>query len=168
MGTMKPPDGLPHTFGKFFAFDKGQCTAPDCGAFFEKYGYPVGCQRQVDNTYENGMWYSLPGACPLTPLPAKDPGCLEQQPGGRCSSPTGEKTCTWTYEDAGHVDIAELEGISDYDSFCWSGGSELSLAFWEGRGNPDKSAERVRQVKRLFKTKYPLDEELSDPMCDWT
>lgn len=169
--TIHPPKHLPHSFGKFFAFDKGQCTAPDCGDFFGQYGYPVGCQRQVDTIYAAvapATWYSLPGVCPLNTLPAKDAACALEQPGGRCLSPNGDRTCTWAYEDAGHISLAELEGIQDYNSFCASGGNELAVGFWEGLGDPDKSAERVRQAALLFSKTYPNAPELPDPMCDWT
>jgi len=168
--TIKPPENLPHSFGKFFAFDKGQCTAPDCQDFFDKYGYPVGCQRQQDTIYEpNPLWYALPGACPMHPLPAKDAQCLQAQPGGRCLAPNGEKTCTWTYEEAGEIDIAELEGIQeDYMNFCFGGGNELTTAFWEGQGNKELSAGRVKKAKEMFEKKYPSMEDLPDPFCDWT
>lgn len=33
--------------------------------------------------------------------------------------PNGNGTCTWNYEDAGEIDLNELVGIEDYESWRW-------------------------------------------------
>lgn len=167
--TVHSPPELSHSFGSFFAFDRGKCTAPGCLDFFNKYGFVVGCQNQTGTPYgPSAVWYSLPGACPLVDFKSKPPSCLVAQPGGRCPAPTGEKTCAWSYVDAGSISIAELEGIPDYKGFCASGGNEYVLGFWDGRGSPTFSQDRIRKAQDLFKSKYPgMPHDLPKPVCDW-
>jgi len=187
---MRPPKPLFDAgmkFGVRFAFDIGRCTGPwYCGQMFQKYGYFVGCNKLGDfpypdfpTSYAKGIWYSLPGACPLKYLHRKDDRCTASQPGGRCSGvPTGTGTCTYDLEEAGEIDLDELLDIDDYDEFLTGGSREydpltdkgVGLSFWNGINDTNASALRVQKASALFSKKYPddpEDEDMPSPECDF-
>lgn len=174
-------------FGVRYAFDVGMCTGPwYCGQMFQKYGYFVGCNKLGDFPfptfpvyYPNGTWYSLPGPCPLKRFTDHSDQCKQEQPGGRCQgTPTGTGTCTYDLEEAGEIDIDELEGIDDYDDFVSSGNREYDpfqdkgtgLSFWNNVNDTAANAARVKKASDLFQEKYPdmpEDKDMPSPPCDF-
>ncbi|CAJ1349480.1 unnamed protein product [Effrenium voratum] len=166
--TVKTPHHFQHNFSRFFAFDKGMCTTPTCAEEYAKNGFTVGCQYQQSSDYQGAVWYSLPGKCPVTPLVGKNAACGAAMPGGRCDRVTGERNCTWSADFAGQLDIAELEGVSNWTHFCLHHGNEYVLPFWSGRGHKEHMQTRLRKVQKLFESKYPkLPSQLEEPLCDW-
>lgn len=98
-------------------------------------------------------------------------------PGGRCKKATGKSDCTYSVEEAGHVLLDELLGISDYASWCRDGHYKeydqrldrgTGTHFWDGRQDATKCAARMAAVQALFKHHYPkLPEILHAPPCDF-
>lgn len=195
-------------FGARMAFDAGKNT----GAFgmtkgYESYGYVVGCNvlghgpyptcpsKQGDKEHfcpmmygEHAAWYSLPGQCPSQGYSSKSSSCKKQEPGGYCGgTPTGTGSCTWTYENAGEVDLDWLVGIkprfkNHYD-FCKHGCLEYAkfdrhyrdkgkcgIKFWDNQRDGEANQQRIRRLDQAFKRKYPdlpSDKELPAPLCDF-
>mmetsp|Transcript_4654 Transcript_4654/g.10279 ORF Transcript_4654/g.10279 Transcript_4654/m.10279 type:complete len:306 (+) Transcript_4654:43-960(+) len=164
-------------FGPFLAFDHGQCTVPNATTnYFDKYGYYVGCQTQHGKSYPgNVYWYSLPGPCPAEKLEEKSWWCKVTHPGGQCGQPDGGSSCTWHVDSAGEISLNELSGIADYDKFCSEHKREfvvesdkgVGLDFWNGLNDAAQNEKRVEAAKKLFLTKYPEQEDLATPPCEW-
>eukprot|EP00434_Breviolum_minutum_P012692 symbB.v1.2.011190.t1/scaffold714.1/size170141/7 len=153
---------------------------------YSAYGYNVGCNKLGEYPfpmdpvyYPNAVWYTLPGLCPNNLYYNKDKACQAVQPGGYCPGmvPNGNGTCTWNYEEAGEIDLNELVGIKDYNSWRWSHreydpeeDKGISFSWWDGIDNVTANAERVRQAVKLFNTRYPdlpSVEDLQNPPCDF-
>eukprot|EP00405_Crypthecodinium_cohnii_P039032 CAMPEP_0206536638 /NCGR_PEP_ID=MMETSP0325_2-20121206/6874_1 /ASSEMBLY_ACC=CAM_ASM_000347 /TAXON_ID=2866 /ORGANISM="Crypthecodinium cohnii, Strain Seligo" /LENGTH=753 /DNA_ID=CAMNT_0054033899 /DNA_START=11 /DNA_END=2272 /DNA_ORIENTATION=+ len=153
-------------FGIRYAYDQGQCAGrcfegnkctgeADCALQFNKYGYFVGCNRFVDQypfpsgyiSAPGGVWYSVPLA-------------------GRCAgNVTGQKDCTWSYEMAGELTLAELETAYPGNDNCCD---NRCTDFWRDQYNIGLMGWRVEQVKKLFAEKYPdMPGNLVDPPCDF-
>jgi len=196
-------------FGTRVAFDSGKNTgswipAKDMGRNYEKYGYNVGCnilgkgpyplcpsaQGNSEGfcpiAYPNAIWYSLPGSCPSQDIHSKSSQCQRDQPGGYCKgAPTGQGNCTWTYEEAGEVDIDELVGIKQaygsHSEFCrkgcleyvkygWGRDKGKCISWWNSRFDVSKNQWRMDQVDRAFLSKYPempSEKDLPVPPCDF-
>eukprot|EP00440_Ansanella_granifera_P058743 gb/GFBE01063671.1/.p1 GENE.gb/GFBE01063671.1/~~gb/GFBE01063671.1/.p1 ORF type:complete len:294 (+),score=35.53 gb/GFBE01063671.1/:1-882(+) len=152
------------------------------------YGYHVGCNNLGEYPfpmdpvyYPNAIWYSLPGICPGELFYDKDANnCQASRPGGYCPGiePTGNGTCTWNYEPAGEIDLNELVGIQDYDTWRYSGHREydpeldkgIKFSWWNGINSTTANAERVKQAKELFDQKYPDSasvDSMAPPVCDF-
>jgi len=169
----------PHAhFGPYVAFDKGQCTVPNCPEIWGKYGYVVGCQNQGTSVahYPHAIWYSVPGRCPSQDFRNKSASCIQQEHGGQCKTPNGFSNCTWHVEDAGVVHLHDLSGIYNYSFRCNEGYREYNPAtdqgvgtsFWNGKQDTASCAYRIDLLQRLFKTRYPnIPEALAEPDCDW-
>eukprot|EP00429_Kryptoperidinium_foliaceum_P019836 CAMPEP_0176037966 /NCGR_PEP_ID=MMETSP0120_2-20121206/18812_1 /TAXON_ID=160619 /ORGANISM="Kryptoperidinium foliaceum, Strain CCMP 1326" /LENGTH=462 /DNA_ID=CAMNT_0017371357 /DNA_START=77 /DNA_END=1465 /DNA_ORIENTATION=- len=178
-------------FGIRYAYDSGQCTGPwPCDDQFAKYGYFVGCNNLSSGfpfpdfpVYYSGAWYSLPGSCGENIYFEKTQDCSEDQPGGHCpnnTDPTGQGTCTYSYEKAGEIFLDELEGLkTSYQEFKNDGGEEynketdvgVNMDFWNFLNNTEANAKRVKAADALFKRKYPdmpSDEEMPPPPCDFS
>mmetsp|Transcript_83073 Transcript_83073/g.178062 ORF Transcript_83073/g.178062 Transcript_83073/m.178062 type:complete len:294 (+) Transcript_83073:50-931(+) len=153
-------------FGARFAFDFGKCMGrcfsnnlctghEDCEYHYAKFGYNPGCNnfwdRSVYPDYEtsapNGIWYSFP---------------LE----GRCAHPTGADNCTWNYEEAGEITLAELEQSIGGNGNCCNG---ICSGFWDGVLQPAKTQWRTQLALDMFARKYPTEEawKLPEPVCDF-
>mmetsp|Transcript_41645 Transcript_41645/g.90756 ORF Transcript_41645/g.90756 Transcript_41645/m.90756 type:complete len:962 (+) Transcript_41645:71-2956(+) len=161
-------------FGAFVAYDAGKCTSPLCKDIYKQYGFIVGCQAcdpQVANYLakgqtiwncelgedkcRSGLWYSLPGPCPLMGfdngdikasgkmdvMKAKSPECIAQNPGGHCSADkvaNGAPECTYSYEEAGEIMLDELVdfkalGFSNYNEFWNTSFTRCANAVAQGR-----------------------------------
>lgn len=172
-------------FGPFAIFDSGAChTCED--DYYNKLGYVVGCQTPgaSDKYTYNGyppIWYSLPGECPSEAFVNKTFFCKVKHAGGQCSlkrKPDGS-SCTFTYEEAGSVGIAELYGNNfDYPAYCAEGTDvreydpatdkgNHGMDFWNGKDDVVANAKRVEVLRTFFKKKYPKMPELPEPWCDW-
>lgn len=155
---------------------------------FEKYGYYVGCNELgyypfplYKTSYPSPVWYSLPGPCPSRTFDRSDDFCRHHDPGGFCGvgvTPTGNGSCTWTYEKAGEITVDELVGIGDYNQFAGSGKREydpytdkgIGFSWWDGINNDKANAERVRAARELFTKRFPnmtADADLQNPPCDF-
>eukprot|EP00931_Biecheleriopsis_adriatica_P036319 TRINITY_DN20923_c0_g1_i1.p1 TRINITY_DN20923_c0_g1~~TRINITY_DN20923_c0_g1_i1.p1 ORF type:complete len:669 (-),score=102.20 TRINITY_DN20923_c0_g1_i1:64-2070(-) len=177
-------------FGVRYAFDSGQCTGPfDCNSMFQKYGFFVGCNVLSDRAgwpfpnfpvqYADGIWYSLPGACPQKHYWDEDDLCLAAQPGGLCEGvPTGMYNCTYSYERAGEIGLDELENIVSFDRFITDGNREydhnsdrgIGMTFWDGIHNTARNAWRVGIARDLFEKHYPNSsaDGFEEPICDFS
>lgn len=185
-------------FGVVNAFDLGQCTGPYLCENLVYYGPAVGCETWTvkdnrsfgnnfphqqwlnQNMYPNSVWYSLPGGCNSRKFWDVTASCLAAEPSGACpkgiSSPTGERNCTYTYEKVGEISINALENISSFDNFVESGGVEYDrvtdkgtqMSFWDEALNVSACQMRIDRVKALFKQHYPTQEDLPDPVCDFS
>jgi len=192
---VRPTQPLFHlgmNFGVVNAFDSTRCTGPYGCKNFREFGYAVGCETWVahsgsdfphgqwdqENKYPNAVWYSLPGPCPTRKLEEKTPECIAAEPGGACvmgGIPTGAGDCTYTYEKVGEITISELEGIEDESQFKEMGGFEYDkwtdkghlTDFWNDKGSEEACKRRIQKTEELFKKKYPTQEDLPDPMCDF-
>lgn len=169
----KAPQALFQTgmnFGVRYAFDSGQCTGPfDCNAQWNRYGFFVGCNKlgsfpypQFKVPYANAIWYSLPGTCPSKKWWEKDAECREQAPGGACQEPTGEGSCTYSYELAGEVRLDELHQLAQ---------SNTSLrSFWDRPDDELACNERLRLTESHFDQSYPkalASKSMQAPVCDF-
>lgn len=152
-------------FGVRYAFDAGNCTGPyDCNEQWDRYGYFVGCNYLGDFPfptykvhYTNAIWYSFPGSCPSETIKTKNWACMQEAPGGACSSPTGQGNCTYSYMMAGELSVDEIER---------AGGP----AFWANPYDDLRCSQRVALVSALFAKKYPTspkDADLPSPPCDF-
>lgn len=195
-------------FGPFVAFDKG--SARNREDVWEKYGYVVGCQVVDPDQFNfqfkykpseeeqpecepkdtpvcnSGKWYSLPGPCPAKFVENKTAECISEWPGGHCPSAdvTGEKDCTYWSEFAGQIQLDELEGIEDYESWWLTKDSRggvipsdnieysrhldkgIGMDFWDHGHDVDACTNRMNKVKALFKEKFPdYPEWLPEPPC---
>jgi len=180
--TLKnPPQPDERKFSAFFAYDRGRCSTPECMDFYNENGYVVGCQMVADNrldgfAYPKPTWYSLPGPCPLYDFDVKPPGCEAGEPGGLCVAPTGAADCTYSIEDAGEAQLAELAGIADMLGFCADGKGEYDkgidggygVDFWNGGRDVEKNKARMKAVMDFFESQYPdMPKDLPDPVCEW-
>merc|ERR1712232_488635 len=170
-------------FGQYVAFDRAQCTVPDCDSIWAKTGFVVGCQL-VDTqvaayvasyrtfgvgscTFPNcspGVWYSLPGSCPSKTFDEKTPECRRDMPGGRCPARvTGESDCTYNITEAGWIGLDELTGIPDRGIFTAAGHTEYNPStdrgdgtdFWNGQHDLNLCIARTQKLQNLFDQKYP-------------
>mmetsp|Transcript_106709 Transcript_106709/g.301812 ORF Transcript_106709/g.301812 Transcript_106709/m.301812 type:complete len:298 (-) Transcript_106709:131-1024(-) len=121
-----------------------------------------------------GIWYSLPGPCPSKVHAEKTDGCSAVQPGGRCSSVTGEPDCTFRADFAGEVRLDQLCGIADYAAFRKAGHQEyddvtdlgVKCSFWDGKRDLQKCTQRLQHIQKLFADKYTdLPASLPTPPC---
>lgn len=206
--TYKPTEPIKHigmNFGPLKSFDFGEATGPHRGNLrfgkgtgplsgqeWEQYGYVWGCgvlgqwphqDWHSAKSYPNPVWYSLPGPCPTKDIGKWDAKCMIEQPGGWCEgTPTGQGNCTYTYEEAGEIDIDTLVGIkpkwrsrADFCSRCGReggpyGSGGCGLRWWDNIWDPGKGKWRYDQTDKLFKKLYPhlpAEKELSDPKCDF-
>lgn len=203
------------SFGMRVAYDYGKCTGgfrgiSDCGATLHHYGYVIGCsilghgpyplcapwgpedEEQIcPINYPGGTWYSMPGPCSDFQYFEHDDKCEAADPGGyRDGPPTGSPNCTWTYEDAGHVDLDELVGVTpmfdshydfckagciEYDKYGASGAKDrgkCGISFWDYKHSEKDNIARIEATDAAFKKKYPSlpgDAGLPDKdACDFT
>jgi hypothetical protein len=185
---------------------------------YDKYGYNIGCNYLGDGPYpqcpcrkgdrmcptegycEKGkhgkdaivypepIWYSLPGACPTEEFHKWTDKCKRAQPGGLCNKPNGNGTCTFTFEEAGEINLDELVGIKEkfgtHTNFCnhhcveyvkyggWKDKDKgkCGINFFDGRHDLEKCKAREKAVDDFFKKKYPnmpTDAQLPPPPCDF-
>lgn len=183
-------------FGVVNAYDLGQCTGPFKCENLQEYGPVVGCESWTkadsgklgnnfphqqwsgENLYPNALWYSLPGKCSSRKFWGQRGSCEEEEPSGKCPPgvvPTGDRTCTYTYQKVGELSINEIEGLSDFNDFLSSGGREYdrltdkgtNMTFWDGINNTHACQARIDTVAKLFEAKYPKQPVLQDPTCDF-
>lgn len=173
-------------FGPFAIYDSLGCH--NCQEeIFSRYGYVVGCQipGAADNYTWAGykpVWYSLPGECPSQDMEHKSLWCRLMERGGQCEDPDGSATCTWSYTDAGSVQIDEMYGANfNYKTYCAKLGGQnipgeydratdkgkLGIDFWDEKGSKVRNAQRAQAVREIFKKKYPDMADLPEPWCDW-
>mmetsp|Transcript_13853 Transcript_13853/g.30887 ORF Transcript_13853/g.30887 Transcript_13853/m.30887 type:complete len:291 (+) Transcript_13853:46-918(+) len=153
-------------FGARFAFDFGKCMGrcfsnnlctghEDCEYHYAKFGYNPGCNnfwdRSVYPDYEtsapNGIWYALP---------------LQ----GRCDYPTGADDCTWSYEEAGEVTLAELEeSVGGMGNCC----DNRCSGFWDAVLDSWKTRWRTQLTLDMFAKKYPTNGQIrvKEATCDF-
>ncbi|CAE7531309.1 unnamed protein product, partial [Symbiodinium necroappetens] len=133
----------------------------------------------------DGTWYSLPGKCPQMQYFEKTNSskgsrgldCLSHQPGGFCEEPSGTADCTYNFENAGEIDLDELEQISgDYNSWIGAGNREYDritdhgtgMTFWDKLNDEALAKQRVAKAKALFEKHYPGSYEgIDEPPCDF-
>lgn len=164
--SIKTPVLFQHNFSRFWAFDQGMCTSPECAQDYSRHGFTVGCQYQDASGYPGAVWYSLPGLCPTTLLVAK--ATCTTMPGGRCARPSGAMDCTWSAEKAGELKLSDVEDVANWTDFCLHHGNEYILPFWDGRGDTAHMKMRMSKVLEMFEAKYPAEPiELKEPLCDW-
>jgi hypothetical protein len=198
--TYKPTQPLIDTgrhFGVRYSFDSGKSSGPweAQGDTWDKYGYVMGCNDMVHDTfpfplwrvhYPNAAWYSMPGPCNSVKWNEVNDACKATEPGGMCEgTPTGAGNCTFSYEDAGEILLDEVIGIKDdsnnkghHDAWCQEGCREYSFhadkgrctSFWDDMKDWAKNQWRIEQIDKAFKTKYPSmssDVEIPPPVCDF-
>lgn len=192
------------------AFDRGACTGAfkgkdDCKKVWDAYGYIVGCNELGKGPYPScpphgsdhgegycpiaypgAVWYSLPGPCPDDEFDKCSQRREHESPGGYCTgSPIGSSNCTWTYEEAGEIDIDELVGIKerygDHNHFCkqgcleyvkhgWEKDRGRCIDWWDYQHDEARNLQRMQEVDDMFKRKYPhlsSDADLQAPQCDF-
>lgn len=180
-------------FGVKSSYDYGASTGPGNrhGEDWATFGYFVGCNVLGSWPHESfadaleyplPIWYSLPGVCPNADIAHKRPLCVKAEPGGHCAKPTGAGDCTYSFEEAGEIDIDELVGITpawpSHDAFCEQGCREYDrkldrghcMHWWDGKHEKEKNLERVRKADELFAQKYPhmpKNADLPPPPCDF-
>jgi len=183
-------------FGVVNTYDLGQCTGPFACENLQEYGPAVGCEswtKKTDskqgnnfphsqwkglNKYPNAMWYSLPGRCSSKKFWNQTGDCEKHDPSGECPPgviPSGERTCTYSYQKVGEILINELEGIDSFSEFVKEGGREYdrmvdggkNMDFWNKIGDPNACQQRIDKVIMLFLKKYPDQPVLHDPICDF-
>jgi len=155
-----------------------------CSAWFEKYGYFVGCSKPSGSQVKYGPsadWYSFPGSCPSLDYNHKTDQCRKQFPGGQCQDPDGSPECVWKVESNSSVageteEFILIDDLADtkpnYHEWCKAGGCEYDKAmdsgttgFWNRFIDPNMNAKRVDALLAAFKKKYPKSEDLPDPGC---
>jgi len=156
-------------FGLRVAFDSGKCTNQACGYDWWLYGYNIGCNKlgrypfpMFESYYPGGVWYSVPGPCPTRRWDQHSAACEGNQPGGRCDGiPTGAGDCTYSYQEAGYVTLAEV-----YESAKVS-----PQTFWSSPDSYTANSKKVQAVADMFTRKYsgmwPRAEDVKDPPCDF-
>jgi len=200
-------------FGSRVAFDFGKNTGAfypwdDMKKNYEVYGYNVGCSKLGDNgatspypkcpsnegraegfcpvQYPDAYWYSMPGPCPEQDIKHKSAKCQSDSPGGYCKgTPTGQGNCTWSFEDAGEVNIDDVVGITakygNHQNFCRKNCLEYvkygrykdkgrCVNFWDSRMDVKKNQERMDKIDAAFKKKYPdmpSEKDLPVPQCSF-
>jgi len=153
-------------FGLRVAFDAGQCTNKACGYDWWLYGFNVGCNNlgqypfpMFETFYDGAIWYSLPGECPSAEHSQHSSACRAREPGGRCSGvPTGQGNCTYSYEAAGAILLADLYG------------NETKEHFWAAPSDRAANSRRVSAARRLFDAQHPdmqVEAEMPAPPCDF-
>lgn len=198
MKTTLPLKSAGMNFGPLQSFDSGETTGPHLYSAtdgvgtgwasvkeWEQFGYNVGCGYLGDwphnsepggwtsgKSYPDCIWYSLAGPCPEMPRASATEACKVTQPGGLCAGPTGQGNCTYSYEEAGFINIDELVGIKPkwpsrkaYCEQCHVEGGPYvppfqgtcGLDFWGTNIWTDKQgdAERVQKAYDMFEEKYP-------------
>jgi len=167
----------PFFYSPFTAIDNGMCTVPGCKESLERSGYSVGCQPRPYGDFM-GHWYSLPGACPLSPNWQKTPECRRAFPGAACGCDRklGEGGCNYHVEEAGEVYLDEVTGVNNQSVFCQEGKVEYNrmedrgrgLAFWNGFNDAVKVRERVQAFREAFRRKYPqMPLDLGPQHCEF-
>merc|ERR1711879_403362 len=83
---------------------------------------------------------------------------------------TGMPDCTWTYEEAGELNIDELVGITpkyrSHKDFCAAGCLEYvkygvgvdhgkCIHWWDKKKDDERNMWRIEKTDRMFKAKYP-------------
>lgn len=179
-------------FGVVNTYDLGKCSGPYKCENLEEYGPVVGCeswnpkaennfphgQWTGTNVYPNAVWYSLPGKCSSKKFWKQSGDCAKNEPSGACPLgvvPTGEWTCTYTYQKVGELRISDIENITSLEDLVEGGGREYSrkndkgkkLHFWDSIHDPKACQKRVEKVKKMFAEKYPDQPVLDDPACDF-
>mmetsp|Transcript_19971 Transcript_19971/g.54432 ORF Transcript_19971/g.54432 Transcript_19971/m.54432 type:complete len:779 (-) Transcript_19971:324-2660(-) len=177
-------------FGPYVAFDSGRCGVDGCEKAYYKYGSIIGCQHMPFDTgifsgyceYPNcgyARWYSFPGPCTKMPVGKKTEECKADDPGGFCESVTGERDCTYHFEEAGDLSLDELYKTTTqyypWKEFCKSQleynnktDYGIGVKFWNGIYNPARCMSRYLNITAAFKRKYPhLEETLPEPHCDY-
>lgn len=174
-------------FGIRYAIDWGKCTTShkDCSGTWEHYGFIAGCNNLGDPksqafpkypiAYNDAVWYSLPGRCPSQPYSNANPECVKRQPGGLCKGPpTGAWDCTWSYEEAGEVQLSELYSNATCNATCVEyiavNATGCCTGFWDDINSVEANTKRVKIVADLFQEKFPKmthASELKEPKCDF-
>jgi hypothetical protein len=154
-------------FGVRWAYDFGMCMGrcfpgnlctgqDDCDFHFDKFGgFNVGCNKFVDKypfpdmdtPAKNGIWYALP---------------LD----GRCKgTPTGAKNCTWSYEEAGAVNLTDVEATDPSGPNCCA---DSCTALWDNPFDEGATNWRVQTIRSVFAEKFPdMPEDLGPSQCDF-
>jgi cell wall-associated NlpC family hydrolase len=153
-------------FGVRWAYDFGICMGrcfpgnkctggTDCDFHFDKFGYTVGCNNFYDNypfpdmntPAKYGIWYALP---------------LD----GRCEgTPTGARNCTWSYEEAGIVNLTDVEATNPNGGNCCDGGC---TSLWDNPLDQGATDWRVQTIRSVFAEKFPdMPEDLGESPCDF-
>ncbi|CAJ1363840.1 unnamed protein product, partial [Effrenium voratum] len=179
-------------FGVVNAYDLGKCTGPYKCENLQEYGPVVGCESwdpEMNNNFPHGQWvgknvypkaawYSLPGKCSSKKFWDQQGDCVNNEPSGACPLgvvPTGEWTCTYTYQKVGELKISEIENITSFETLIEGGGREydkktdkgVHLHFWDNMDSKTACQARVDHVQRMFEKKYPEQPVLADPPCDF-
>eukprot|EP00930_Biecheleria_cincta_P106019 TRINITY_DN9920_c1_g1_i4.p1 TRINITY_DN9920_c1_g1~~TRINITY_DN9920_c1_g1_i4.p1 ORF type:complete len:744 (+),score=102.17 TRINITY_DN9920_c1_g1_i4:230-2461(+) len=183
-------------FGVVNTYDLGECTGPFKCENLQEYGPAVGCETWTkpasgrrgnnfphqqwvgQNKYPNATWYSLPGRCSSRKFWNQTGDCQNMEPSGKCPAgvvPTGDWTCTYTYQKVGEISINEMEGLDSFNTFVQQGGREydkatdkgINMDFWNKMNDTDACQARIESVNKLFQTKYPKQPILEDPTCDF-
>eukprot|EP00929_Paragymnodinium_shiwhaense_P045625 TRINITY_DN23283_c0_g1_i1.p1 TRINITY_DN23283_c0_g1~~TRINITY_DN23283_c0_g1_i1.p1 ORF type:complete len:532 (+),score=92.06 TRINITY_DN23283_c0_g1_i1:83-1597(+) len=180
-----------NVFGVRVAFDSGACTGAfrgmrDCKGVWKRYGYIVGCNvlgegpyptcpdKSAENycpiNYRDAAWFSFPGPCPDNKFDQCSDAQAKKDPGGFSRQVTGDKDATWTYEEAGEINIDDLVGISarykSHRDFCNAGCLEYikyghkkdtgkCTDWWNGKMDEVKNLERIKKTDEAFKKAYP-------------
>jgi len=141
-------------FGPYTNFNEGKCVSPGCEDVWRNFGFVVGCLPWA--AYMGGADYG--NRSHVYSFPHQ----------GRCAAPNGTANCTWNLQAAGEVRLDDLENISDYRSFCKSGGVEYDkgrdcgkgCSFWDNQSSSVANARRLQRLQQLFGEGSP------EPSCD--
>ena len=124
--------------------------------------------------YEHAMYYALPGACASRPFANKTDECRAAEPGGECAhlrEVDGDADCTWHAEPLGHVTLEELMGtdtIVGHKHYAHLNSREYRSCFWDEKGSTERARQRVAELDRRFREKYPgVPGDIPPPECGW-
>lgn len=183
-------------FGVVNAYDLGKCTGPFACENLKQYGPVVGCESWTKpdsgkqgnsfphqqwvgkNFYPSAVWYSLPGKCSSLNFWNQTGSCEKEEPSGKCPPgvvPSGDWTCTYTYQKVGELSINDIEALPSFSDFVSNGGREYdklidkgtNMTFWDGINDSHACQARIDTVNKLFEAKYPKQPVLEDPTCDF-
>ena len=121
--------------------------------------------------YEHASYYAVPGHCATKPFSEKSDACRKAEPGGECAHPDGSAHCTWHAEPLGHVTLDELMGtggIAKDAKYKHLSSREYRSCFWDEKDSKTRARQRVAELDRVFRVKYPkIPGDVPPPECGW-
>ena len=83
----------------------------------------------------------------------------------------GDADCTWHAEPLGHVTLEELMGtdaIVGHKHYAHLNSREYRSCFWDEKGSKERARQRVAELDRRFREKYPgVPGDIPPPECGW-
>ena len=83
----------------------------------------------------------------------------------------GDADCTWHAEPLGHVTLEELMGtdaIVGHKHYAHLNSREYRSCFWDEKGSKERARQRVAELDRRFREKFPgVPGDIPPPECGW-